>query len=224
MYRSIFQYSYFSKGCEYCHSDGVFRCSVLTDDIVPLQAADVPEASLWSSTKEVSFSFRPTTGNINVQCNQLYVNISSKTTWGHMTDRLVYFRSLGHDLYSWTIVERKYDVNPTVKTADSTGRKRHEAGQSSYLVPDVTLCNPFIMTADLWHGAMKQMMTMMPLFLQRCHPRLCRRPCSQRLREVRRSHSNVLFVREKPAASQSELIQMRQNELLVWKPTAKCLK
>lgn len=35
-------------------------------------------------------------------------------------------------------------------------------------------------------------MTMMgPLFLQRCHPRLCHHPCSQRLPEVRRSQSVV---------------------------------
>lgn len=38
------------------------------------------------------------------------------------------------------------------------------------------------------------MMMMMSLFLQRCHPRLCHHPCSQRLCEVRRSHSNVMFV------------------------------
>lgn len=38
------------------------------------------------------------------------------------------------------------------------------------------------------------MMMMMSLFLQRCHPRLCDHPCSQRLCEVRRSHSNVMFV------------------------------
>lgn len=36
----------------------------------------------------------------------------------------------------------------------------------------------------------------MSLFLQRCHQRLCHRPCSQRLCEVRRPHSNQIFIIE----------------------------
>lgn len=40
------------------------------------------------------------------------------------------------------------------------------------------------------------MMIMMSLLLQRCHPRVCNHPCSQRLPEVRRFHSVVMFLME----------------------------
>lgn len=63
-------------------SDGVFRCS---HSAASLQAADVPEASLWSSSKEVSFSVRPAQSDQFIPTaghNQLYVNTSSHMTHG----------------------------------------------------------------------------------------------------------------------------------------------